>query len=96
MSQSSSAINVSSITPRFSIKESPNYPKGFKAVSNGTTRNKVNNLDLLHELRKVESGSWKKVYKDGYDDLGNEISIHYFQSESGKVFDVKVKKGWSN
>lgn len=23
-------------------------------------------------------------------------SLHYFQSESGKVFDVKVKSGWSN
>jgi filamentous hemagglutinin len=27
---------------------------------------------------------------------GEEISIHYFQSESGKVFNVKVKSGWSN
>ena len=37
-----------------------------------------------------------KVYKDGYDAYGNEISIHYFQSESGRVFDVKVKPYWSN
>jgi len=26
----------------------------------------------------------------------NKVSIHYFQSQSGKVFDVKVKPGWSN
>lgn len=79
-----------------SIKESANYPEGFEALPNGTTRNRVNNLDLLDELRKVESGNWKKVYKDGFDGAGNKISIHYFQSESGKVFNVKIKKGWSN
>lgn len=79
-----------------SIKESPNYPEGFEPRRNGTTRNTVKNKGLLEKLREIESGTWKKVYKDGYDINGNEISIHYFQSESGKVFDVKVKPGWSN
>ncbi|MBQ2802857.1 MAG: hypothetical protein IJF07_03055, partial [Lachnospiraceae bacterium] len=79
-----------------SIKESPNYPEGFQARVNGTTSNKVNNYQLLEKLREIESGTWKKIYKDGYDTYGNEISIHYFQSQSGKVFDVKVKTGWSN
>ena len=79
-----------------SIKESPNYPEGFEPRQNGTTRNTVKNKGLLEKLREIESGTWKKVYKDGYDINGNEISIHYFQSESGKVFDVKVKPGWSN
>lgn len=51
---------------------------------------------LLAKLRTVENGKWKKVYKDGYDKNGNQISIHYFQSESGKVFDVKTRNGWSN
>ena len=36
------------------------------------------------------------MYKDGYNKYGDEVSIHYFQSESGTVFDVKVKTGWSN
>jgi len=36
------------------------------------------------------------VYKDGFDVNGNKVSIHYFKSPSGKVFDVKVKFGWSN
>lgn len=79
-----------------SIKESPNYPEGFEPRRNGITRNTVKNKGLLEKLREIESGTWKKVYKDGYDINGNEISIHYFQSESGKVFDVKVKPGWSN
>ncbi|MGA8942864.1 MAG: hypothetical protein WB502_09150, partial [Thermoactinomyces sp.] len=41
-------------------------------------------------------GSLYKVYKDGYDAEGKKISVHYFESSSGKVFDVKVKSGWSN
>lgn len=79
-----------------SIKDSPNYPEGFQPRVNGTTGNKVNNQQLLEKLREIEAGTWKKVYKDGYDAYGNEISIHYFQSQSGKVFNVKVKSGWSN
>ncbi|WP_420806797.1 hypothetical protein, partial [Abyssisolibacter fermentans] len=79
-----------------SIKKSPNYPQGFETVKNGTTKNTVKNKQLLEKLREVESGTWKKIYKDGYDTSGNKISIHYFQSQSGKVFNVKVKSGWSN
>ena len=79
-----------------SIKDSPNYPKGFEKAINGTTKNNINNAELLDKLRKIERGTWKKVYTDGYDEDGNKISIHYFQSKSGKVFDVKVKSGWSN
>ena len=79
-----------------SIKESPNFPDGFKSRINGKTCNKVKNMDLLEKLRNVESGKWQKVYKDGYDKFGNKISIHYFKSDSGKVFNVKIKNGWSN
>lgn len=80
-----------------SIKKSPNYPNGFREVQNGTTKNTVKNKDALDKLREVERGKWSKVYKDGYDSNGNKVSIHYFQSESGKVFNVKVKNGvWSN
>ena len=79
-----------------SIKESPNYPDGFEPRINGTTKNKVDNQFLLDDLREIEQGTWNKIYKDGYDRFGNKISIHYFQSQSGKVFNVKVKYGWSN
>ncbi|MHC5279365.1 T7SS effector LXG polymorphic toxin [Listeria kieliensis] len=78
------------------IKDSPKYPEGFKGRKDGTTTNKIKNKETLSALRKVEPGEWKKVYKDGFDKNGNRISIHYFQSKSGKVFDVKVKTGWSN
>ena len=78
-----------------SIKNSPKYPEDFKARQNGTKKYNVNaeNKDFL---RKIESGEWKKVYKDGYNSSGDKVSIHYFESQSGKVFDVKVKPGWSN
>ena len=79
-----------------SIKQSPKYPNGFKPKKNGTTLHKINNKELLQKLRKIESGTWKKVYKDGYDACGNKVSIHYFRSQSGRVFDVKVKQGWSS
>ncbi|MBO5087386.1 MAG: RHS repeat-associated core domain-containing protein, partial [Lachnospiraceae bacterium] len=79
-----------------SIKQSPKYPKGFQPRENGTTVHKVNNKQLLQKLKQIESGIWKKVYKDGYDTYGNKVSIHYFRSQSGKVFNVKVKPGWSN
>ncbi|WP_253707803.1 RHS repeat-associated core domain-containing protein [Treponema sp. OMZ 799] len=78
-----------------SIKDAPKYPKGFQAIRGQTLVNKVNNGKLLDNLRKVEPGNWKKVFKNGYDKAGNKISIHYFESESKKVFDVKVIDGWS-
>lgn len=54
------------------IKYAPKYPKGFKAVQNGTKNVTVKNKELLEELRQIESGSWKKVYKDGYDQDGKK------------------------
>jgi hypothetical protein len=50
----------------------------------------------LEQLREIEPGKWTKVYKDGFDASGKKVSIHYFQSQSGKVFNVKVKPNWSN
>ena len=79
-----------------SIKKSPNYPKDFKAVKNGTTKHNVKNKELLDKLHKEEQGKWSKIYKDGYDSKGNPVSVHYFQSQSGKVFNVKTKQGHSN
>lgn len=77
------------------LKDAPKYPKGFQAVRGQILANKVNNGKLLDNLRKVEPCNWKKVFKNGYDKAGNKISIHYFESESKKVFDVKVIDGWS-
>jgi hypothetical protein len=53
-----------------SIKDSPNYPKGFRDVQTRTVNNTVKDKPLLEQLRKIESGRWSKVYKDGYDATG--------------------------
>ena len=39
-----------------SIKESPNYPEGFVEKQNGTVKNKMDNNQLLENLRKIEKG----------------------------------------
>ncbi|MDC9591517.1 hypothetical protein PSI23_20085 [Xenorhabdus sp. XENO-10] len=78
-----------------SIKDAPNYPKGFKAVVNGTVKYIVKDKVLLNKLRKKEAGKWYKVYKNGYNATNKKISIHYFEGRSGLVFDVEVKNGWS-
>ena len=79
------------------IKNATGYPTGFRTrIGNHTTRNTIKNKQLLSELRKIESGAWKKVYKDGFDANSNRISLHYFQGPSGKIFNFKVKPGWSN
>ena len=64
----------------------------MKAV---TTRNNVSNQALLDLLRQIEPGAWQKVYKDGWIS-SDTVSLHYFQSESGQVFDFAIKPGWSN
>ena len=78
-----------------SIKEAPGFPKGFKSTKGLTTTHTVKNKQLLEQLRQIERGKWQKVYKDGTQN-GKAVSVHYFRSQSGKVFDVKTKPGWSN
>ncbi|MDC9591724.1 hypothetical protein PSI23_21180 [Xenorhabdus sp. XENO-10] len=77
-----------------SIKDAPQYPKGFRPVQDGTTKHIINRKDLLRDLREVKAGKWYKVYKNGSVN-GNKVSIHYFQHESGQVFNVKVVNRWS-
>lgn len=79
-----------------SIRESGGVVEGFTATRGGLTKNTVKNVDKLAELRKVEAGKWSKVYKDGFDGRGNKVSVHYFESASGAVAEVKTVPGWSN
>ena len=78
-----------------SVKSAPNYPAGFKQAQNGLKKVNMNNGKLLDQLRGIEQGLWKKVYQNGWDAYGNKISIHYFQSKSGQVFDLKIVYYWS-
>lgn len=77
------------------ISDAPGYPKGFKGVQNGTKRVKINNSKAKELLKNTGSKDWKKVYKNGYDEVGGKVSIHYFENKSGKVFNVKTYYEWS-
>ena len=79
------------------LRQSPNYPTGFKPRpgDQGTLHN-MNNKELESKLNAWEPGPWKKIYQDGYNSAGRRISIHFNRCPSGKVFNVKVKSGWSN
>jgi hypothetical protein len=74
--------------------DAPKWPDGFTRVGNPITV-KVKQTVLLNELRKVESGQWVKVYENGYLPDGRDVSIHYFRSPGGLIFDLDVKNGWS-
>jgi filamentous hemagglutinin len=76
-------------------EDAPNYPLDFYEVQGGTQKLKVRNSFLRAELRAIEAGEWCKVYQDGRSG-GEPVSIHYFESPSSRVFDLKVKSGWSN
>ena len=89
---SNSAKNIKNVYN--SVKEAGG--EGFKAVQNGMKKYTVKNKEALQDLRQIEGGSWHKVYRDGFDEAGNKVSQHYFQSKSGKIFDFKTKSGWSN
>lgn len=79
-----------------SLKDAPKYPSGFRATRNGTRKLRIENKQLLEKLKQIEDNEWRKIYSDGFDGNRRKVSLHYFQSVSGKVFDVKVKWGWSN
>ncbi|MDF9825367.1 hypothetical protein M2475_001822 [Breznakia sp. PF5-3] len=72
-----------------SIKDAPNYPEGFQNRQSGTTKNTINNKELLNYLRQIESGERYKVYKDGYTLSDEKITLHYFQSGSGIILILK-------
>jgi len=78
-----------------SLKEHKNYKEDFERVQLRPTKDKANNMRLIKRLQKRLKGIWTKVYHDGYD---NEIkkSEHYHLHESGAVFGLKYKLGWSN
>jgi hypothetical protein len=90
-----SSSNGNQLRQVYSAKSaSSNWPVNFMRIL--SKQYNVRNKKLLALLRKIEGGKWKKVYEDGYLADGTEVSIHYFRSKSGKIFDLKIKFGWSN
>jgi hypothetical protein len=93
-SQSPNSSNIPVKNVYSSLSRSPNFPRGFRSAQNGIQKVEISQRELARELRKIEPRKWYKVYRDGY--IGNnKVSIHYFESATRRVFDVKIKDGWS-
>jgi hypothetical protein len=93
-SQSPKSSNIPGRNVYSSLNKSPDFPKGFRSAPNGTQKVAINHRELVRELRKIEPRQWYKVYRNGY--IGtNKVSVHYFESATRKVFNIKVKDGWS-
>jgi RHS repeat-associated protein len=77
-----------------SLKKSPNYPRNFQPLKGNPLRENIKDKKLLNLLRTIEPSKWQKVYKNGWIN-NRRVSIHYFESKSNRVFDVKTVTGWS-
>jgi hypothetical protein len=77
------------------VKHHPAYPLGYQDEPGSRRTFNVNNQELLEQLRKHEPGVWQKVIRNGHDLSGNQVSLHYFESPSGQVFDFWVQPYWS-
>ncbi|AFY96753.1 hypothetical protein [Chamaesiphon minutus] len=93
-SQSPSSSNIPVRNVYSSLNKSPDFPRGFRSAPNGTQKVEINHRELVRELRKIEPRKWYKVYRNGYVGT-NKVSVHYFESATRRVFNVKVKDGWS-
>jgi hypothetical protein len=67
-----------------SIYASGLVPQGWMPVRGCILKYPVRNRVVLRELRRLRSGRWKKVIKQG-----NVGEVHYFEHESGRVAGVK-------
>jgi len=66
------------------IYASGSVPEIFEPMKGEVIKYPVRNKLVLKELRRLNSGKWKKVIK-----LGNVGEVHYFEHESGSVAGVK-------
>lgn len=66
------------------IAASGSVPNGWSPLRGGTLKYPVRNRAVLRELRRLRSGLWKKVIKQGI--VGE---VHYFEHKSGAVAGVK-------
>jgi hypothetical protein len=72
---------------------------GFQAIVGGATHNTINNPAVLDLIRETfgSTRNWTKVYQDGYDALGNPVSLHYFlDTKTGQVWGGGIVEDWSN
>jgi hypothetical protein len=66
------------------IYTSGSVPHGWRPTRGGTLKYPVRNRAVLRELRRLRSGRWQKVIKQGTNG-----EVHYFEHHSGSVAGVK-------
>lgn len=66
------------------IYASGSVPHSWLPARGGALKYPVRNPAVLRELRRLRSGKWQKVIKQG-----NTGEVHYFEHASGNVADVK-------
>lgn len=73
------------------VYASGSIPSGWVPYQGGTIKYPVRNRALLHYLRELLPGKWRKVIKDGATG-----EVHYFEHASGQVAGVKFipKEGY--
>ena len=72
-----------------SVYTSGSVPQEWVPARGGTLKYPVRNRAVLRELRRLRSGRWSKVIKQG-----NIGEVHYFEHESGQVAGVKFIRNW--
>ena len=72
-----------------SVYASGSVPQEWVPARGGTLKYPVRNRAVLRELRRLRSGRWSKVIKQG-----NIVEVHYFEHESGQVAGVKFILAW--
>jgi hypothetical protein len=73
-----------------SIYDSGMVPEGWRSAPppGAIVKWPIRSRELPPLLRRAHPGRWYKVYHYGADDF----DLHYFQHESGIVFNVKPKR----
>jgi hypothetical protein len=66
------------------VYASGSVPQGWRPTRSGSLKYPVRNRAVLRELRRLRSGKWQKVIKQG-----NNGEVHYFEHVSGSVAGVK-------
>jgi hypothetical protein len=66
------------------VRASGSVPQGWRPVHGGTLKYPARNPAVLRELRRLRTGRWQKVIKQG-----NNGEVHYFEHSSGHVAGVK-------
>ncbi len=66
------------------IYSSGSVPQEWQPLKGGILKYPALNKSVLRELRRLLTGRWKKVIKQG-----NKGEVHYFEHKSGSVAGVK-------